>query len=222
MFRHESPVHEVVHLNQERKSVHDSDIALMMREGAPEGARWLLQKYGGQVKAGLRCEFRHILADPEIDEALNTGALKTFRAARQYDESRGSLRGWFYKIARNAARDILRGEQRHQAVPLEFDPPSHVEVEAQEDEHGPPEHNKLSHDLKEAVAALPPLQRAIIEADLASGGTADAKRLAQAHGTTVNTIYVSRSHAMRKLREEMQRRGYQTPRRHNGGAHNEQ
>ena len=201
----------------------DIDIALMMMEGDPEGARWLLQKYGGKVKAGLECEFRHVLADPEIDEALNTGALKTFRAARQYDKNKGSLRVWFYKIARNAARDILRVEQRHKADPLESDLPSHVEVEAQEDDHGHPEQNKLSHDLKEAVAALPPLQRAIIEADLASGeGKADAGRLAQARDTTVKVIYASRSQAISKLREEMQRRGCQTPRRHNGGAHNEQ
>src|SRR5262245_36675856 len=115
----------------------------MMKQGDPEGARWLLQQYGGKVKAGLRCEFHHVLADPEIDEALNTGALKTFRAAHQYNESRGSLRAWFYKIARNIARDILRGEQRHAAVPLEFDPPQPAETEAQEDDQSHPEHNQL-------------------------------------------------------------------------------
>jgi len=193
------------------QSVDDIDIALMMMDGDPEGARWLLKKYGGKVQAGLRCEFHHVLAEPEINEALNTGAHKAFRAAHQYDESKGSLRAWFYKIAHNAALDILKGEKRHEAVPLEFDPPQPAEVDAQEEDHSHPEQQKLSRDLKEAVASLPRLQKAIIEADLASGGTADAQRLAQALGSTVNSIYVSRSQAISKLREDMRRRGYHTP-----------
>jgi len=191
--------------------VDDIDIALMMMEGDPEGVRWLLQKYGGKVKAGLQSEFRHVLAVPEIDEALNVGALKAFRAADQYDERKGSLRVWFYKIAQNAARDLIRVEKRHQVESLEFDPPWHAEIDTKDDDHSHPEQTKLSRDLKEAVAALPGLQKAIIEADLASGGLADANRLAQAHGSTVSTIYVSRSQARKKLREEMRRRGYQTP-----------
>ena len=136
---------------------------------------------------------------------------KRSEAANQYDESKGSLRVWFYKIAHNAARDILRGEKRHEAIPLEFDPPQPAEVDAQEDDHDHPEQQKLSLDLREAVASLPRLQKAIIEADLASGGTADSQRLAQALGSTVNSIYVSRSQAISKLREDMRRRGYQTP-----------
>ena len=59
----------------------DIDIVLMMMEEDPEGVRWLLQKYGGKVKAGLRVEFGHVLAEPEIDEALSWGAFKAFRAA---------------------------------------------------------------------------------------------------------------------------------------------
>src|SRR5262245_31588772 len=99
----------------------------MMMDGDPEGARWLLMKYGGKAKAGLRCEFHQVLADPEINEALNVATLNAFRAAPQYDESKGSLRAWFYKIAHNAAIDILRGEKQHKAIPLEFDPPQPAE-----------------------------------------------------------------------------------------------
>jgi DNA-directed RNA polymerase specialized sigma24 family protein len=107
--------------------VDDIDIVLMMMEGDPEGVRWLLRKYGSRVKAGLRLEFEHVLADPELDEALNWGAFRAFRAAQSYDESKGSLRGWFYTIARNAARDILRGEKRHAAGSLEQAPPWNAE-----------------------------------------------------------------------------------------------
>src|SRR5262245_20730123 len=184
----------------------------MMMDGDSEGATWLLKKYGGKVKATLQCEFHQVLADPEINEALNIATLNAFRAAHQYDESKGSLRAWFYTIARNAARDILRGEKRHEAIPLEFDPAQPAEVDAQEDDHDHPEQQKLSCDLREAVASLPRLQKAIIEADLAvGGGTADAQRLAQTLGSTVHSIYVSRSQAISKLREDMRRRGYPMP-----------
>ena len=189
----------------------DIDIVLMMMEEDPEGVRWLLQKYGGKVKAGLRVKFGYVLAEPEIDEALNWGAFKAFRAAQSYDERRSSLRTWFYTIARNAARDILRGEERRTAEPLEHNPPWNAE----QDDEPPldPRKDKALSDLKEAVEALPRLQKAIIEADLASGGKADANRLAQVHGSTVNTIYVARSQAMSRLREEMRRRGHHIPSR---------
>ena len=166
------------------QSVDDIDIALMMMVGDPEGARWLLKKYGGKVKAGLRCEFHQVLADPEINEALNVATFKAFRAAHQYDESKGSLRVWFYKIAHNAALDILRGEKRHEAIPLEFDPPQPAEVDAQEDDHDHPEQQKLSFDLREAVASLPRLQKAIIEADLRE--RRDSRLTALGTGTWVN------------------------------------
>jgi RNA polymerase sigma factor (sigma-70 family) len=189
--------------------VDDIDIVLMMMEGEPEGVRWLLEKYGGRVKAGLRLEFGHVLAEPELAEAHNWGAFKAFRAAQSYDESKGSLRVWFYTIARNAARDILRGEEQHAAEPLAHDPPGNAE----RDDEPPldPRKDKLLHDLKEAVEALPRLQRAIIEADLASGGKAEANRLAQVHGSTVNSIYATRSQAIKRLREEMRRRGHDVP-----------
>jgi RNA polymerase sigma factor (sigma-70 family) len=212
MLRHESPVHGRFTLIRGVQSVDDIDIALMMMDGDPEGVRWLLKKYGGKVKSGLRCKFHRVLADPEINEALNVATFNAFRAAHQYDESQGSLRAWFYKIAHNAALDILRGEKQPKAIPLEFAPPQPAEVEAQEDDHDHPEQQKRLFDLMEAIASLPKLQKAIIEADLASEeGVADAQRLAQAHGSTMNSIYVSRSQAISKLREDMRRRGYQTP-----------
>lgn len=189
----------------------DVDIVLLMMDGDPEGVRLLLREYGGKVKAGLRCEFSHVLAEPEIDEAINWGAFKAFKAAQSYNEAKGSLRTWFYSIARNAARDILRGEERHATVPLEYDPLWYVDV-VEVDDNRPvePKRDKLLRDLIEAVEALPKLQKAIIKADLACG-KADANRLAQEYGTTVNAVYVSRSHAIKRLREAMRLKGHHMP-----------
>jgi DNA-directed RNA polymerase specialized sigma24 family protein len=83
----------------------------------------------------------------------------------------------------------------------------------QRDDESPldPRKEQLLRDLKEAVEALPRLQRSIIEADLASVERAEANRLAQVHGSTVSSIYATRSQAIKQLREEMRRRGHDVP-----------
>lgn len=58
-------------------------------------------------------------------------------------------------------------------------------------------------DLLNAVEALPTLQKAIIKADLAADGLADAGRLAEIHGTSKNVIYVSRSKARETLKRQV-------------------
>ena len=57
--------------------------------------------------------------------------------------------------------------------------------------------------LREAIEVLPSLQKAIVQADLAAGtGVADAGRLAAIHGTTKESIYVSRFKAREALRRQ--------------------
>jgi len=75
---------------------------------------------------------------------------------------------------------------------------------------GPTEHlrsiDPRLEDLHRAIKTLPPLQKAIIEADLAAGsGLADAGRLAEIHGTSMNSIYVSRSKARENLKKQVER-----------------
>jgi hypothetical protein len=54
-----------------------------------------------------------------------------------------------------------------------------------------------------AIDMLPPLQKAIIEADMAADGTADAQRLTEIHGTSKNSIYVSRNKAHENLKKRV-------------------
>ena len=64
---------------------------------------------------------------------------------------------------------------------------------------------------KKSLDDLGELQRAVIEADLACGGTADAGRLAKIHGTTKNSIYVSRRKARKRIETELTRLGHFGP-----------
>lgn len=192
----------------------DVDIALMMMEGNEEGLRALLRKYGGKVRGALRRRFGTVLDEDQLDEALNLAALRAWRFAHRYDDKLASLGVWFWSVTRNVAKNILREELRWNHGELEFDPEyDPAEWAADDGEEEAPAENearqkKLLADFHTVVGALPPLQKAIIEADLAAGGPAGAAALAAKHGTTKASIYVSRNKARATIAKEMVRLGH--------------
>jgi len=191
--------------------VTDSDIALTMAMGDQGGLRLLLERYGGRIKAFLVKYYSGSLQEGELNEAFNTAIYSIWRFADRYEESKGSLPSWCIRVAQNAARSIIRREAGYRSKNLEYDamydpagdPPGDEAVEAAEQADDP-----RIEDLRKAVEALPALQKAIIRADLAAGGLADAGRLAEIHGTSKNAVYVSRS----KARETLKRQAEQSSR----------
>jgi len=186
-------------------TISDSDIALMMAMGDQGGLRLLLEKYGGRIKAFLVKYYSSSLQDGELNEAFNVAIFNTWRFADRYVESKGSLPSWCVRIAQRAAQSIIRREAGYRSKNLEYDamydpagdPPENGAVETADGADDP-----RFEGLCRAVEVLPPLQKAIIKADLAAGGPADAGRLAEIHGTSKNTIYVSRSKARVTLRRQ--------------------
>jgi len=185
--------------------VTDSNIALTMAMGDQEGLRLLLERYGGRIRAFLVKYYSGSLQEGELNEAFNTAIYNVWRFADRYEESKGSLPSWCIRIAQNSARSIIRREAGYRLKNLEYDamydpagdPPGDEVVEAAEQAD-----DRRVEDLYKAVEALPALQKAIIKADLAAGGPADAERLAEIHGTTKNSIYVSRSKARETLKRQ--------------------
>ena len=134
-----------------------------------------------------------------------------------YDPAKGGLGPWFLKLAHNCALSVLRAEKKHKGVP--------VSGEISRDERRPPkaeqtrkqrEHaERRAQQIREVVAALPPKERRVIEADLAfwqgdtsPDETASAVELAEAWAdTNANAVHQARSRALKKLREELVRRG---------------
>ena len=185
--------------------VTDSDIALMMAMGDQGGLRLLLEQYGGRIKAFLVKRYSSDLQEGELNEAFHAAIYNIWRFADRYDEHKGSLPSWCIRIAQNSARSIIRRECRYRSKNLEYDTtydpaddsPQDEAVETAERTDDP----RLD-GLCKAVEALPTLQKAIIKADLAADGLADAGRLAEIHGTTKNSIYVSRSKARETLKKQ--------------------
>lgn len=188
-------------------SVTDSDIALMMAMGDKEALRLLLQRYGGYMKAYLVKYYGVVLQEGERAEALNVAVFNIWRFADRYEEPKGTLASWCIRITQRAAQSILRRESKYRSKNLEYDsnydpagdPPEDDILEAEGQRDDP----KLIALLK-AIEMLPPLQKAIINADRASDGLAEASRLAEIHGTSKNSIYVSRSKARETLKRQVE------------------
>lgn len=190
----------------DRSTMSDSDIALMMAMQDKEGLRLLVERYGGRLKAFLYKRFRSVLQEGELAEALNVTFFNAWRFAERYTEANGTLASWCIRIAQNAARDILRREKRYRDKNLEYDPVYDPAAPRDQEDAAPGEESddpRVEH-LRQAIQKLPPLQKAIIEADLAAGGLADAGRLAEIHGTSKNSICVSRHKAHETLKRQVE------------------
>ena len=89
-----------------------ADAALMLRIVNQDQAALmeLYERFGGQVY-GLTLR---VLQDPQLaEEATQDTFLKVWHKSEQWDISRGQLSSWLLTIARYAAIDRLRREQRH-------------------------------------------------------------------------------------------------------------
>lgn len=190
------------------------DLALVVPilDRSEAGLRAVILLFGPRVKGYLRKHYRDVLDGDELQEAFCRTFEKVWRYAARFDDRKGTLAAWILRIARNCARTILTRERKHNEKALEYDPQydpaddrSVVEVS---DESSGAEQRQRMKDLDAIIDALPNLQRAIVRADLAAGGTADSQRLADLHGSTKNSIEASRSKARSKIRDEMLKRGH--------------
>lgn len=191
----------------------DAEIIRLLRERDPAGLRTLLGEHGAIVRAGLRKCLGGLLNDSELDDVINRAAFKAWRAADSYDPSKGTLRAWFFVIARNAGRGLLRDPQRARVVARDDMDQLAVldEVDHADRDHGagsaaPPP--GFLDTLRLCIDRLPNKQRRIIQADLRTGDVADADELARSLGTSKNSIYALRSIARKRLRQDLQELGY--------------
>lgn len=190
-------------------TLRDLSTAALLREQNAEGIQRLLEDYGGIVRERLRKRFHRVLDDSELDEALSLGAIKVWRAATNYDGTKGSLRAWFSTIAHNCALRLLANRKRSpvtSVTDLDRIAPAPSEPTA-----ATLQRQRLLLDTAHCLRRLPKLQRAILEADLEAGGRAPAAELAQQLRTSPNSIYVSRLKGLRGLRAMLAALGHFAP-----------
>ena len=189
----------------------DDDIVRLIRDRQDIGLRTLLERYGSLTQRALKRSFGNALDDAEIDEAMSTASYNAWRAIASYEPGKGTLRAWFFVIARNACRVILRNRQRRPWEPRSdaiADAPAGAKGTADDESESSPRQSAFLAAMRSSIDRLPRLQRHVIEADLRTGDVADAEQLAIELKTTKNSIYVSRSSARKKLRKSLGEMGF--------------
>lgn len=192
---------------------HDADILARLRARDGQGLSMLLDRHGARTRQVLRRSLGKMIADAEIDEAMQSATFNAWRKVGTFDDKKGTLRAWFFVIAKNACLEILR-ERRRRRWQVDSDElermagPARASSDAESQPASDHCKNPFLAALRECVANLPRVQKAVIQADLRSHDVADAGELAAQLKTTKNSIYVSRNGARRALKLALAKRGF--------------
>ena len=181
---------------QSPRETDDQTIARLLRQQRDAGLRLLLEKYGGRVKGFLRRKYPAVVDEHHFDEALSDAALKL---AATFEPAKSTLGGWFLFLADRQTINILRRGRRGRidTIPLGTRDVTDHRPTPQRQLHS----EQCVAEVHQAMNQLSQLERAVIEADLDTGGKADAGRLARALGTTASSVYAARARARAKLLE---------------------
>src|SRR5262245_43251051 len=94
-----------------------SRLALRLRQGDADALEAVLRTLGPRVAAGLKK--RHpALGAEDIEDVLSVASHRLWQNRSQYDPARGSLASWFFIIADNLAKDVLKKEARRVERPV--------------------------------------------------------------------------------------------------------
>ena len=182
--------------------IDDEDLALQMMEGDQGALRAAIKAYAPKVKGYLRKQFGDQLDRSERDYVFQQSLINFWEKIRTYDTNKGSLRGWWIRIARNAAIDHIRGEKRHKAEKLDDPADDNIDdcgdVELIEDSREKKRldrvhdfiHNKLEGD-----------ERTVALNCFAIGGDPDIVRLAAKLGKARAYVDTVKSKVKKKIKE---------------------
>ena len=195
-------------LKEGDEQVSDLEIACLILEGEDRGLELLLQKHGGKVRGVLYGKYSQVLGGDMLDQLIFDGATKMWEGIENFDDTKGTLSGYFYIICHHLVMDVLRGRNKDRELgELLEEVQKSCDLKDEEEECLPDD--SLIVDLYTVLSSLPKLQREIIKADLASGEkVAESNFLAEQHGTSRNSIIVSRNKARKKIREGLIALGY--------------
>jgi RNA polymerase sigma-70 factor (ECF subfamily) len=197
------------------------DLAARLRQGDEDALEELLRSLGPAVHRVLARKFVPVLREVEIDDVLSIALYRVWRARQRYDADKGSLRLWFFRIAENAARDVLR-HGWHKARRLEvsatgIETKTRSSADSNGRPGGPHERDDLPDSetsvqrksaLRDILAGLPEAQRRIVLADaLCREGVASSQRMASELNLSPASIRVYRKRAMETIRAELEQRG---------------
>ncbi|MDA0587526.1 MAG: sigma-70 family RNA polymerase sigma factor [Planctomycetota bacterium] len=185
----------------------------------------ILREFGPPVRGLLARKYCGVLGEGDFEDVLSIALFRVWQHRERFDPTRASLKAWFYRIATNAARDVLRyGWYKARRLEVSYEAASLASVRtmeaaeafSQKEQSGEndsadvenPEHEEVRQLLREVLATLSDAQRRIVLADAASKeGKVPSQELSDELGIPPATIRVYRRRAIEKLRKELDRRG---------------
>jgi RNA polymerase sigma factor (sigma-70 family) len=198
-------------------------LALGLLDNDEDALAEILWCYAPAIIETLHARFTtrlRLLGYEDIEDVVSIALRRLWDARASYDDRKQSLRVWFYCIAENVAKDVLK-HGWHKARRLERNPGQ--EWLAEKPDYTCPgpakpttkerrKATKEATDLEIALNKLSYEQRTIVMADAASrDGAACNEFLADELGIPAAHVRVYRGRAYATLRREMKRLGHDIP-----------
>lgn len=194
------------------------DLGARLKAGDEDVLEIILRTHGPPILALLRQRFIGPLTATDFEDVLAAALFRIWQHRARFDPSQASLRVWFFRIAENIARDVLK-HGWHKARQLELSTESQLLAEVV-DRRRP--NGKSGFDpndgelptlrvplelLRELLSQLPENQRRIVLADADSrDGVVASHDLANELGIPPSTVRVYRRRALERLRREIEER----------------
>lgn len=198
-------------------------LALSLLEGDEDALAEILRCYAPAIIEALQARFvkrMHLLRYEDIEDVVSIALRRLWDARADYDDRKQSIRVWFYCIAENVAKDVLK-HGWYKARRLERNPGQEWLVEKQDrpcsaqvpaEDGGKKKVSREAADLEAILNKLSDEQRRIVMADAATrDGTASNEFLSDELGIPAAHVRVYRGRAYATLRREMKRLGHDIP-----------
>lgn len=196
------------------------EILLKVLESDESALTDMLCHYAPKIENALASKYRNILNNADIEDVISIAVMKFWNMRETYDDQKGSIRAFFYRIADNTAKDILKygwhkAKRMEQVAEKDFIEQSliiqnHLNQPASNDDN--PTESKKLEALKKVLATLSEIQRNILLADAMADGTADSAELGERFGGhPAATIRQYRMRAGKALRDGMKKLGFEIP-----------
>lgn len=198
-------------------------LAVALLDNDERALEEILRLYGPDILDTLHNKFTKrmgVLRYEDIEDVVSVALRRLWDARADYDDSKGSLRAWFYRIAENLAMDVLKhgwykarrlernvGQDNLQeaagVAPVSQEPQKRDAKRKQ---------SKEESDIRLVLSKLPEAQRHIVMADSASrDGKASNELLADELGIPAAHVRSYRTRAYATIRRETKKLGHEIP-----------
>jgi len=180
-----------------------AQLAARLVRGDVDALTAVIRTVGPRIGAGLTRRHPFLRAE-DIEDVLSIASQRLWESRAQYDPARGSLTAWFFIIADNAAKDLVKKEARRLEQSAEI---SHLRAPDADLAAVPAAEGSAEQSLHAILLGLPQVDHRIIWAYAEAGGAgAWAADLSRELGMRPGTIRVRCRRIKERIKKAMHAR----------------